>query len=95
MLKISTNFNWGVTKKSVVSTFSSFGKEEWSKTEVVGKMMCIPNFIVNEIGVHSPTPPPTGTPPSRRELRYYRLLVTSIVDTTAFSVNLNEDSFDF
>ena len=28
MLKISTNFNWGVTKKSVVSTFSSFGKEE-------------------------------------------------------------------
>ena len=40
-------------------------------------------------------PPPTGTPPSRRELRYYRLLVTSIVDTTAFLVNLNEDSFDF
>ena len=37
MLKISTNFNWGVTKKSVVSTFSSFGKEEWSKTEVVGE----------------------------------------------------------
>ena len=60
MLKISTNFNWGVTKKSVVSTFSSFGKEEWSKTEVVGKMMCIPNFIVNEIGVHSPTTSPYG-----------------------------------
>jgi hypothetical protein len=38
----------------------SFGKEEWSKTEVVGKMMCIPNFIVNEIGVHSPTTSPYG-----------------------------------
>ena len=46
--------------KTVVSPFSSFGKEEWSKTEVVGKMMCIPNFIVNEIGVHSPTTSPYG-----------------------------------
>ena len=31
----------------------SFGKEEWSQTEVVGEIMFIP-------------PPPTGTPPSRR-----------------------------
>ncbi len=28
--------------KTVVSPFSSFGKEEWSKTEVVGKIMFIP-----------------------------------------------------
>ena len=28
MLKISTNFNWGVTKKSVLSQISSFPKEE-------------------------------------------------------------------
>ena len=27
--------------KTVVSPFSSFWKEEWSKTEVVGKMMCV------------------------------------------------------
>ena len=32
----------GLTKKSVVSLFSSFGKEEWSKTEVVGEIMFIP-----------------------------------------------------
>ena len=32
----------GVTKKSVVSPFSSFGKEEWSQTEVVGEIMFIP-----------------------------------------------------
>ena len=28
--------------KTVVSPFSSFGKEEWSKAEVVGKIMLIP-----------------------------------------------------
>ena len=28
--------------KKVVSPFSSFGKEEWSKAEVVGKIMFIP-----------------------------------------------------
>ena len=28
--------------KTVVSRISSFGKEEWSKTEVVGKIMFIP-----------------------------------------------------
>ena len=28
--------------KTVVSPFSSFGKEEWSKAEVVGKIMFIP-----------------------------------------------------
>ena len=28
--------------KTVVSPFSSFGKEEWSKTEAVGKIMLIP-----------------------------------------------------
>ncbi|MFS3007267.1 hypothetical protein AAH021_08300 [Bacteroides thetaiotaomicron] len=32
----------GVTKKSILSLFSSFEKEEWSKTEVVGKIMFIP-----------------------------------------------------
>ena len=32
----------GMTQKSVVSPFSSFGKEEWSKTEVVGEIMFIP-----------------------------------------------------
>ncbi|MFS2724269.1 hypothetical protein [Bacteroides thetaiotaomicron] len=32
----------GVTKKSIPSPFSSFGKEEWSKTEVVGEIMFIP-----------------------------------------------------
>ena len=35
----------GVTKKSVVSPFSSFGKEEWSKTEVVGRIMHIPILL--------------------------------------------------
>ena len=29
--------NWGVTKKSVVSQFSSFGKEEYPQGEVVGE----------------------------------------------------------
>ena len=28
--------------KTVVSPFSSFGKEEWAKAEVVGKIMFIP-----------------------------------------------------
>ena len=28
--------------KTVISPFSSFGKEEWSKAEVVGKIMFIP-----------------------------------------------------
>ena len=28
--------------KTVVSPFSSFGKEEWSKAEEVGKIMFIP-----------------------------------------------------
>ena len=28
--------------KTVVSPFTSFGKEEWSKAEVVGKIMFIP-----------------------------------------------------
>ena len=28
--------------KTVVSPVSSFGKEEWSKAEVVGKIMFIP-----------------------------------------------------
>ena len=28
--------------KTVVSPFSSFGKEEWSKAVVVGKIMFIP-----------------------------------------------------
>ena len=28
--------------KTVVSPFSSFGKEEWSKAEVLGKIMFIP-----------------------------------------------------
>ena len=32
----------GVTKKSILSLFSSFGKEEWSKTEVVGEIMFVP-----------------------------------------------------
>ena len=32
----------GMTQKSVVSPFSSFGKEEWSKTEVVGEIMFVP-----------------------------------------------------
>jgi hypothetical protein len=32
----------GETKKSILSLFSSFGKEEWSKTEVVGKIMFAP-----------------------------------------------------
>ncbi len=31
--------------KTVVSPFSSFGKEEWSKAEVVGKIMFIPIFL--------------------------------------------------
>ena len=31
-----------VTKKSILSLFSSFGKEEWSKTEVVGEIMFVP-----------------------------------------------------
>ena len=32
----------GGAKKSVVSQISSFRKEEWSKTEVVGEIMFIP-----------------------------------------------------
>ena len=32
----------GEIKKSILSRISSFGKEEWSKTEVVGKIMFIP-----------------------------------------------------
>ena len=31
--------------KTVVSPFSSFGKEEWSKTEVVGKRISIPILL--------------------------------------------------
>ena len=31
--------------KTVVSPFSSFGKEEWSKTEVVGRIMHIPILL--------------------------------------------------
>jgi len=31
--------------KTVVSPFSSFGKEEWSQTEVVGEIMFIPIFL--------------------------------------------------
>ena len=31
-----------VTKKSILSLFSSFGKEEWSQTEVVGEIMFVP-----------------------------------------------------
>ena len=34
-----------VTKKSILSLFSSFGKEEWSQTEVVGEIMFIPIFL--------------------------------------------------
>ena len=32
----------GETKKSILSLFSSFGKEEWSQTEVVGEIMFVP-----------------------------------------------------
>ena len=32
----------GLTKKSILSRISSFGKEEWSKTEVVGEIMFVP-----------------------------------------------------
>ena len=32
----------GETKKSIPSLFSSFGKEEWSQTEVVGEIMFAP-----------------------------------------------------
>ena len=32
----------GVTRKSILSRISSFGKEEWSQTEVVGEIMFIP-----------------------------------------------------
>ncbi|WP_413573840.1 hypothetical protein [Bacteroides thetaiotaomicron] len=32
----------GGIKKSIVSQISSFGKEEWSKTEVVGEIMFVP-----------------------------------------------------
>ena len=32
----------GTTQKSVVYPFSSFGTEEWSKTEVVGEIMFDP-----------------------------------------------------
>ena len=42
---ISQSIRQGVTKKSEVSTLSSFRKEEWSKTEVVGKMMYIPILL--------------------------------------------------
>ena len=35
----------GMTQKSVVSPFSSFGKEEWSKTEVVGEIMFVPFLL--------------------------------------------------
>ena len=35
----------GVTKKSIVSQVSSFGKEEWSKTEVVGEIMFVPIYL--------------------------------------------------
>ena len=34
----------GMTQKSVVSPFSSFGKE-WSKTEVVGEIMFVPILL--------------------------------------------------
>ena len=48
----------------------SFGKEEWSKTEVVGDRGGRRNnvcsyFFVNDRIMHSPTTSPTGTPPSR------------------------------
>ena len=56
----------GMTQKSVVSPFSSFGKEEWSKTEVVGEIMFVPFLLkMIDLCIHLP-PPPTGTPPSRR-----------------------------
>ena len=56
----------GVTKKSIVSRISSFGKEEWSQTEVVGEIMFIPiSLYMKDLCIHLP-PPPTGTPPSRR-----------------------------
>ena len=38
-------FSQGVTRKSILSLFSSFGKEEWSQTEVVGEIMFIPIFL--------------------------------------------------
>ncbi|MSL31562.1 hypothetical protein GKE84_30595 [Escherichia coli] len=37
--------NWGVTKNSVVSQFSSFGKEEYPQGEVVGEYAIL-SFIV-------------------------------------------------
>ena len=56
----------GETKKSILSLFSSFGKEEWSQTEVVGEIMFIPiSLYMKDLCIHLP-PPPTGTPPSRR-----------------------------
>ena len=66
----------GVTKKSIVSSISSFGKEEWSKTEVVGEIMFIPiSLYMKDLCIHLP-PPPTGTPPSRR--RRLKILLTII-----------------
>jgi hypothetical protein len=35
----------GMTQKSVVSPFSSFGKEEWLMTEVVGEIMFVPFLL--------------------------------------------------
>ncbi|RGZ27794.1 hypothetical protein DXA01_05590 [Bacteroides caccae] len=37
------------------------GKEGWLKAGVVGAPICFNNRLM-----YSPTPPPTGTPPSRR-----------------------------
>jgi len=42
---ISQSIRQGVTKKSGVSTPSPCGEEEWSKTEVVGKMMYVPILL--------------------------------------------------
>ena len=56
----------GVTKKSILSLFSSFGKEEWSKTEVVGEIMFINNYLKSVELKNPQRHPTTGTQPSRK-----------------------------
>ncbi len=59
--------------KTVVSPFSSFGKEEWSKAEGGRKNNVYSYFSVNERVIHSPYHLPLRVLllPEGGDLRYY------------------------
>jgi len=73
----------------VVSPFLSFGKEGWLKARVVGGI----HNADNKRLTHSPTtsPPPTGTPPSRRGRMLNAIDYQIIIFLINFTVKFEEE----